>query len=105
MRYKTMVLELIQERPELTAKLRLEKTMLKAVETYALELKASHEAWKERLQASNQGNSTEQIEAEALELALQELQDRLPSASIPNDEEVLSLDAAMAFLRGATPNA
>ena len=105
MRYKTMVLELIQERPKLCSQLRAEKTMLKTVENCAAALKASHEAWNERLKASERGNSTEQIEAEALELALQELQDRLPSGSKESEERPLSLDAAMAFIRRATPNA
>lgn len=104
MQYMTITLELIQNQPELCAKLRAEKTMLSTVEFYAKELKASHDAWKGRLQA-NQPAAMEQIEAQALELALQELQDRLPSASTQSGEENLSLDAAMAFLRKATPTA
>lgn len=104
MQYMTIVLELIQNQPELCAKLRAEKTMLSTVEFYAKELRASHNAWKERLQAKQPANS-EQIEAQALELALQEMQDRLPSASTQSGEEDLSLDAAMEFLRKATPNA
>ena len=46
-----------------------------------------------------------QIASEALEMALQELADRLPSESPPDANETLSLDAAMAFLRRHTPPA
>jgi hypothetical protein len=104
MQYMMITLELIQNRPELCAKLRAEKTMLTTVECYAKELKASHEAWKKRLEAEHP-STREQIDAEALELALQEIRDRLLSASTPSGEEALSLDEAMAFLRKATPSA
>ena len=36
-------------------------------------------------------------------MALKELEDRLPSASPPDDSEALSLDEAMAFIRSHTP--
>jgi hypothetical protein len=52
MHYVTIVLELIQNRPEFCAKLRADKTMLSTVECYAKELKAGHDMWKERLRAS-----------------------------------------------------
>ena len=49
------------------------------------------------------GSDPSQIASEALEMALKELEDRLPSASPQNDHEPLSLDAAMAFIRRHTP--
>ena len=63
------------------------------MEFYASELKASHEAWKETLAQARPGSDPSQIATEALELALQELEDRLPSESPRTRTEPLSLDA------------
>ena len=85
MQYKTIALELIQEQPELYERLRSSKRLLPAMDAYAIELKASHEAWKDQLGQAKPGSDPSQIAAEALELAIEELRDRLPSAS-PRDE-------------------
>ena len=79
--YKTIALELIQEQPELYEQLRSSKRLLPAMDAYAIELKASHEAWKDRLSQARPGSDPSQIASEALELAIEELRDRLPSAS------------------------
>jgi hypothetical protein len=50
------------------------------MDAYAIELKASHEVWKEAISRRQPGSGPSQIAAEALELAISELQDRLPSA-------------------------
>jgi hypothetical protein len=101
MHYKTIVLELLRERTELHEQLRLTRRLLPTLETCSQELKASHQSWMETLRAANPGSDPIQIEAEAMELAVKELQDRLPSV-LPA-EEPLSLDAAMAFVRKHTP--
>jgi hypothetical protein len=41
--------------------------------------------------------------SEALELALQELLTQLPSGQTTDEQELLSLEDARAFLRGHTP--
>jgi hypothetical protein len=104
MHYKTIALALIQAQPELYEELRGSKRLLPSMEAYAIELKASHEQWKEELGRENPGSDPRQIAAEALELATQDLQARLPSAS-PRDEAELMIDGAMAFLRHHTPPA
>jgi hypothetical protein len=103
MQYKTICLELLEQRPELAKQLRQNRLMLAAVEHYARELKASHEAWKEHLTQARPGSSPSQITSEALEMALKNLEDALPSASPEDEDETLSLDQAMAFLRRRTP--
>ena len=105
MHYKTMVLELIRQSSSLYEQLRASKTLLPTMEWYALQLKASHETWKSHLHESKPGSSLIQISSEALELALQEFQETLPPESLPRDkeEEPLSLDGAMEFLRRHTP--
>ena len=103
MHYKTIVLELLQQRTELHEQLRKERKLLTTMEFYANELKESHDAWKETLAQSRPGSDPSQISSEALELALRDLEDRLPSELPSAEDEPLSLDAAMAFIRKASP--
>ena len=105
MQYKTIVLELLKERTEFHEQLRKERKLLPTLELYAKELRTSHQAWKELLTQMRPGSDQTQVASEALEIALKELEDRLPSESPPNESETLSLDAAMAFLRRHTPPA
>lgn len=104
MQYKTIILELLRQRPEMHEQLRKSRKLLPAMEFYAKELKTSHEAWKETLSEAKPGNDRSQIASEALEMALKEMGDRLPSAS-PDGTEPLSLDAAMASIRARTSRA
>jgi hypothetical protein len=99
MQYKTITMELIQDQPELYKQLRSSKRLLPAIDAYAIELKDSHEAWKEQIGQANPGSDPRQIAAEAMELAIEELQHRLPSVSAADEAEPLSLDAAMTFTR------
>ena len=102
MQYKTIILELLQQRPEIHDHLRKNRMLLQTLEFYAKELKTSHEAWKETLDQARPGSDPTQIASEALEMALKELEDRLPSGSHPEGNEPLSLDGAMAFILGRT---
>jgi len=102
MQYKTIVLELLQQQTELHEQLRLTRRLLPTIETCARELKASHESWMEILSQANPGSDPSQISSEALELALKELEDRLPSASHQDESEPLSLDKAMAYIKSPT---
>ena len=102
MHYKTIVLELLRERTELHEQLRLTRRLLPTLETCSQELRASHQRWMETLATANPSSDPIQIESEAMELAIKELEDRLPSVSLPDDPEPLSLDAAMAFVASRT---
>jgi hypothetical protein len=105
MQYKTMILELLRQRPQMHDQLRKSRKLLPAMEFYAKELKTSHEAWKETLSEAKPGSDQSQIASEALEMALKEMEDRLPSASPEDGTEPLSLDAAMASIRNRTSRA
>jgi hypothetical protein len=105
MHYKSIVLELLQDRPELHRSLQVAKTLLPTLDRYAGELKASHEEWKDRLSQSKPGSDERQIASEALEIALKELEKRLPSGSPQDETEPVSLDEAMKFIRRHTPPA
>jgi len=102
MQYKTIIHELLQQRPKMHDRLRKKRKLLPTLERYAQELKTSHEAWKELLFQLRPGSDKSQIASEALEIALKELEDRLPSESPQNGNEALFLDAAMLFLRRPT---
>jgi chromosome segregation ATPase len=99
MQYKTIVLELLQQRTELHEQLRQERKLLETVELMAVDLKANHEAIRDQLQQANPNIAPEQISSEAFEMALKELEDRLSPVSPMDDPAELSLDGAMAFLR------
>jgi hypothetical protein len=105
MHYKTIVMELINDQPELAVQLRGKKQMLATIETYAVELKNRHEAWKEELSQTRPGSHPSQIASDALERAIEELRDHLPSVSVTDEAEALSLEAAMAYLRRHSPPA
>jgi hypothetical protein len=105
MRYKTMVLELIQQRPQLLDQLRQERKLMATAERLAVELKASHEGWKDLLSQERPGSDPSQFTSEALEIALQELEDCLPSGLPPDGNEAISIEDVMAFLRRRTPPA
>ena len=102
MQYKTIVLELLKERTELHEQLRLTRRLLPTLETCSQELKVSHETWKETLAQTHPGSDSSQISSQAMEMALRELEDRLPSMSPQDDLEPLSVDKAMAFARSHT---
>jgi hypothetical protein len=97
--YKTIVLALLQQRPETHDFPRRNRTLLSALDRWASRLKTGHEAWKERLSRARPSADEKQIASEALEIALSELEDSLTSAFPPSGGQPLSLGAAMAFLR------
>lgn len=98
MQYMTICLQMIQDRPELYDQHLKSRTLLPALKRYALDLKDLHEFWMERLSQSKPGSSPMQIASEAGEIARRELEDSLPPVFPADEEEVLSLDAAMAFI-------
>lgn len=105
MQYKTIILQLLQQRQEIHDQLRSQRMLLPTLERYASQLKTRHEAWKDRLSQEKPGSDASQIASEALEIALKELEDSLPSGPPPDESEPLSLEAAMAFIRRHTPPA
>jgi hypothetical protein len=104
MQYKTIVLELLEQYPELHERLRKNHILLATLEVYVNELGSRHLAWERQIAHEKPGSDQKQIASEALELALAELQECLASASPPQETEPLSLDDAMAFIRRHTPS-
>lgn len=105
MQYKTIVLEMLQDRPALHQQLRSTRTLFQALDEYASALKTSHTRWMEQLRGQRPGSEESQLSSEALELALEDLQESLPPESAADEGEGPSLDGAMAFLSRHTPSA
>ena len=99
MQYKTLTLQLIRGYPAIHNKLKAERAMLPTVDRLALELKTRHEALKTLLAKERPGSDL-QISSEALEIALNELEEEhLSAGSRAEAAEPLSLDTAMAYPR------
>ena len=49
MQYKTIIHEMLQQRPQMREQLRKSRKLLPTLETYAHDLKTSHEGWKKML--------------------------------------------------------
>lgn len=99
MLYKTIVQELLEQQTELHESLRSTRQVAPTLENLALELRASHDTWKQQLLSLNPQSEMSQISSEALELATEELANRLRSESAQLEAEPLSLDQAMAFIK------
>ncbi len=85
MLYKTMVLELLRQYPEMHERLRVNRKLLATMEQLATALKSSHEDWKDRHRRTTPGGGESETASAALELALKELETALSSES-PHDE-------------------
>jgi hypothetical protein len=102
MQYKTIVLQLLEENPEVYEQLRQQRQVSTTMEHFARELRTLHLAWKETLTQAIPDSDPNQIASEAMERALKDLQDLLPIGTPPDGQEALSLDEAMAFIRRHT---
>ena len=96
MTYKTICMELLEQRPKMYDQLRKSRSLLPTLNRLASDLKARHQAWKQELQATRLGSDS-QIADEAMELAVKELEDHLSADS--EGEAMAFLDAAMPCLR------
>ncbi|HEV8062402.1 MAG TPA: hypothetical protein VGP68_21160 [Gemmataceae bacterium] len=99
MLYKTITLGLLQDQPQMYDQLLSNGTLLQTLERYASELRNRHLTWKELLTQAKPDSNPMLIASEALELATQELMSDSPFDQPQNDDEPLSLDGAMTFIR------
>ena len=67
MQYKTIVLELLEQRPKHYEELRSQRKVLETLDRYAREFRDSHLEWQKTLP-----------DDQAFEMALKELEERLP---------------------------
>ena len=102
--YKTIILELIKDQyPALHQQLRISRTLPESLNRYAIHFKEHHGFWTQELSRKRLGSNTSQVASAALELALDDMKEVLQAESPPDvAEEVLSLDAMMAYLKHPT---
>jgi hypothetical protein len=105
MHYKTICLQMIQDRPQMYDQLISDRSLLTTLDRYAIQLRTSHQEWMDRLARAKPASEPNQIASEALEIAIEKLKDSLVSGSPPTDNDPLSLDGAMAFIRRHSPPA
>ncbi len=102
MQYKTIIQEMLEQRPQMHDQLRKDRKLLPTLEIYARELKTSHQAWTQVLSEAKPGSDPSQIASEALEMALGDMVEHLATASPQTENKRLTLDGAMAFVRRPT---
>jgi len=102
MPYKTIILELLQQRPRLHDQLRSRRELLTVTESYAQMLKTRHEAWTQKLSESKPQMDPASRSSAAMEIALLDVVTRLQAAYPPEEQQQPSLDAVMAYIRTLT---
>lgn len=85
MQYKTITLELLRERQPMYNTLRKQKKAVETMELYAKELRDRHLDLMEMLTKARPESDPQQIKSEAMELAVQELVERLDTASVARE--------------------
>jgi hypothetical protein len=104
--YKTIVLEFLKEHhPALHERLRANRRLQRTVNAYAAYLKSKHIAWRDSLLPGGQWGNASQVSRQAMEIALEDMQESLRSEFSSDETGPLSIDAARAFLRRHTPPA
>ena len=97
--YKNIVMQLLEQNPEIYERLRSKRALLPTLEYYAYQLKDNHQAWQNRLLPRRPGSDPSQIASEAMEIALKELEENLASRFLTDEMEPLSQGGAMAYIR------
>ncbi len=87
--YKTIVLELLQQRPALREQLRKTRELMPTLKDRAAELKTRHQAWIEALRQRRPKTDPSQLSSEAMEMAIEEMKGHLSDDSPSNESEAL----------------
>ena len=96
MQYKTIVMELLEQNPELHNHLKQNRKLLETIDTMALELKLRREQTIAELAEQQPDVESSVICSQATEIAIAELQQRLAPTSDHETREAMSLDQIMA---------
>ena len=104
MQYKTIILGLIQQQPELHEQLKESRTLLSTLDQLAIRLRQHHLGLVEQLRRRHPQSDEAQLSSEAMEVAVKQFEEALSNAP-QADEPELSLDEAMAFIKRHSPPA
>src|SRR5262245_50324453 len=103
MQYKTIVLELLEQNPELHETLRNSRILLATLDLHGSLRATRHQTWERQIANAKPGRLPRKIASEALELAVEEMRTCLATESPPHRTRPLSLDDAMAFVQRHMP--
>ena len=103
MQYKTIVMELLEQNPELHNQLKQNRKLLQTIDAMALELKLRHEQTIAELAEQQPGVAYSVICSQATEIVISELQERLAPTSDHETNEAMSLDQIMASVIQHSP--
>ncbi len=84
MQYQSLALGLIESQPALHRRLQRSRRLVEVMESHALDLKASHLAWIDRLAERRPGDDPQSRKSQALELALADLEERFAQEASPS---------------------
>ena len=96
MQYKTIVMELLEQNPELHNHLKQNRKLLETIDAMALELKWNHEQMIAELAEQQPDVAYSVTCSQATEIAIAELQQRLAPTSDHETDEAMSLEQIMA---------
>ena len=103
MQYKTIVMELLEQNPELYNQLMQNRRLLETIDAMALELKLRHEQTIAELSEQQPDVTYSVICSQATEIVIAELQQRLAPTSDHETDEMMSLDQIMASVMLHSP--
>ena len=86
MLYKTIILQMLEDRPAIYSQLKAERKSLATIEALAQELKANQQAILTDLQQASPLTDEQQLASQAMELALADLEAALDNRSSPNPD-------------------
>lgn len=104
MLYKTIILGLMEENPDMETQLPGHRLTPILLEQYANDLQSRHASWKKRLSETSPEASEIQTTSEALELAIRGWQEEFRAGSRPSADGP-TLDGAINYIRLRTPPA
>ena len=102
MHYKTIILELLEQQPTLHTRLKAQRKLLTALDFLSHEFKSRHETWHRTLRTQHPDIDPGCTTGAAMECALREMEQVLQNSWPEIDQEPLSLDVAVAFVRNLT---
>ena len=103
MQYKTIVMELLEQNPELHNHLKQNRKLLETIDAMALELKWNHEQMIAELAEQQPDVAYSVTCSQATEIAIAELQQRLAPTSDHETDEAMSLEQIMASVTQHSP--
>jgi hypothetical protein len=86
MKYKTIILELLEQNPDLYRRLKRNRQVRQTMDRLAVDLQRRHLELRSYLQQSQPGAGSSELSSQAMEMAIAELREQLVPLSDSEDE-------------------